>query len=382
LSFEVFIRASRYFVLKRLAAVLALTMLLNADAKAGFLQGPQTKGTVVEGQRTADSRSQGGQIAIELFGKTLRLHLSVGVLGILIILTLAILLAVAFAFALVARRRLRQVQEVNQKLETEIRERKRVEDEVNQLNTSLENRVAERTQEVQEANQQLAAMNKELETFSYSVSHDLRTPLRGIDGWSLALLEDYGGQLDERARGYLDRVRSETQRMGMLIDDLLQLSKVTRADMQRNPVDLAAIASSIAERLRETHPERRIEFRIAPGMTANGDEGLLRIALTNLLSNAVKFTGPRSEARVDFGQIRQNGESAFFIRDNGVGFDMTFANTLFGAFQRLHRASEFPGTGIGLATVQRVVRRHGGRVWAEAEVGKGATFYFTIGSAR
>jgi light-regulated signal transduction histidine kinase (bacteriophytochrome) len=361
-------------VLTRLAAVLALTLLLNYSVAGASPEIEKTKAA------EAASAEKGGEIRLTVFGKTLHLQLSVGILGLTVIFTQALLLGLAVLFAWIARRRLRQTEAAKRSLEIEVQERKRVEEQVIQLNASLESRVAERTREVQEANQQLAAMNKELEAFAYSVSHDLRTPLRGIDGWSLALLEDYGSQLDESARQYLERVRAETQRMGMLIDDLLQLSKISRTEMQWNPVDLTSIANGIAGELREAHPDRRIDFTIAPGLMAQGDAGLLQIVLTNLLSNAVKFTGGRPEAKVQFGQSR-NGESAFFVSDNGVGFDMAFAGTLFGAFQRLHKASEFPGTGIGLATVQRIIHRHGGKVWADAKVDEGATFHFTVRAA-
>jgi PAS domain S-box-containing protein len=254
----------------------------------------------------------------------------------------------------------------------DVTERMRAENEIRRLNEELEQRVRDRTAE-------LEAANRELEAFSYSISHDLRAPLRGIDGWSLALAEDYGGQLDARAQQYLERVRSETRRMGTLIEDLLELSRLTRSDMRRQAVDLSMIAEDIAVRLIAANPSRRIEFQIDPGMTAHGDAGLLEAALTNLLGNAVKFTGPRDVGRIHFGLCEQKGAAAFFIRDNGVGFDMSYAGKLFGAFQRLHKASDFPGTGIGLATVQRIIHRHGGRVWADAGVDQGATFYFTIG---
>jgi len=253
----------------------------------------------------------------------------------------------------------------------DITDRKRADEEIRRLNAELEQRVLRRTA-------QLEASNKELEAFAYSVSHDLRAPLRGIDGWSLALVEDYGRQLEQRGIEYLNRVRSETQRMGHLIDDLLQLSRITRSEMHRDAVDLSLTAESIAARLREAHPQRRLDFAIRPGLTALGDAHLLEIALTNLLHNAVKFTGPRVLARIEFESIERDGETAFAVRDNGVGFDMAYASTLFGAFQRLHSDAEFPGTGIGLATVQRVIHRHGGRVWAEAEPDRGASFYFTI----
>ena len=250
--------------------------------------------------------------------------------------------------------------------------RRQAEKQIRQLNRRLEQRVKDRTA-------QLEVVNRELEAFAYSVSHDLRAPLRGIDGWSLALLEDYGAQLDERAHKYLSRVRSETQRMGMLIDDLLQLSRVTRLEMHQGPVDISAIASDIAAKLREANPERQIDFVIVQHMTAYGDARLLEIALTNLMDNAVKFTGTRPTARIEVGETWRDGKPAFYVRDNGVGFEMKHATTLFGAFQRLHKVSEFPGTGIGLATVKRVVHRHGGEVWADAELGVGATFGFTLG---
>jgi light-regulated signal transduction histidine kinase (bacteriophytochrome) len=256
----------------------------------------------------------------------------------------------------------------------DVTERKLAELEVSRLNAELEQRVRQRTLE-------LEASNRELEAFAYSVSHDLRAPLRGIDGWSLALLEDYSALLDGSGQQYLNRVRTETQRMGNLIDDLLQLSRVSRGEMKLDQVDITALAGRIVDRLRDAQPKRSIEFAIEPGLVAFGDARLLEIALTNLLSNAVKFTGAQNPALIEFGKIEKDGEMAFYVRDNGAGFDMAYAGNLFGAFQRLHKVTEFPGTGIGLATVQRIVRRHGGRVWADARVNRGATFCFTLGVA-
>jgi len=256
----------------------------------------------------------------------------------------------------------------------DVTERKLAELEVSRLNAELEQRVRQRTLE-------LEAANRELEAFAYSVSHDLRAPLRGIDGWSLALMEDYAASLDDGARQYLNRVRAETQRMGSLIDDLLQLSRVSRGEMKLDHVDLTTLANQIVARLRDAQPERPLEFVIEPELVALGDSRLLEIALTNLLNNAVKFTGTRNQAVIEFGRLDKEGEMAFYVRDNGVGFDTAYAGNLFGAFQRLHKVTEFPGTGIGLATVQRIVRRHGGRVWAEARVNRGATFSFTLGAS-
>jgi PAS domain S-box-containing protein len=259
-------------------------------------------------------------------------------------------------------------------LSIDITERQQAEEAIRTLNLQLEHYVRERTS-------QLVAANREMESFSYSVSHDLRAPLRGIDGWTMAFLEDYGHLLDDKGQKYLDRVRTETQRMGGLIDDILSLSRVSRAEIHREPVDLTALAQTIAARLRETEPERQAEFVIQEGLTVEGDPRLLEIALVNLLNNAWKFTGGSPTASIEFGRMQQEEHFAFFVRDNGTGFDMTYAHKLFGAFQRFHKASEFPGTGIGLATVQRIVHRHGGRIWADAAVDRGATFYFTLQEA-
>jgi len=226
---------------------------------------------------------------------------------------------------------------------------------------------------------QIEAANEELEAFSYSVSHDLRAPLRAVDGFSQAVLEDYAGRLDDQGKDYLNRVRAATQRMGYLIDDMLTLSRVTRVEMQRGTVDLSALAADVFAELQKSEPERKVDWRIEPGLIAQGDAQLLRVALVNLLGNAWKFTGKTATARIEFGAMR-NADNAmeFFVRDNGAGFDMAYADKLFGAFQRLHLASEFPGTGIGLATVQRIIHRHGGQVRGVGMPGQGATFYFTL----
>ena len=228
---------------------------------------------------------------------------------------------------------------------------------------------------------QLEAANAELQAFSYSVSHDLRAPLRSIDGFSLALVEDYAPQLDEPARDYLNRIRAAAQRMGELIDALLILSRVTRAELRRLPLNLSALAEAVAAELRQREPGHAVELTIAPGLTAEGDPSLVRNVLENLLSNAWKFTAGCHPARIEFGRLPDDGVGdgpVFFVRDNGAGFDMTYADRLFGAFQRLHDQRTFKGTGVGLATVQRIILRHGGRVWGEAQVGAGATFYFTL----
>jgi two-component system NtrC family sensor kinase len=225
---------------------------------------------------------------------------------------------------------------------------------------------------------ELERKNKELEAFSYSVSHDLRAPLRSIDGFSAALLEGYAGQLDAKGRDYLARVRAAARRMGQLIDDLLQLSKVGRAELRRQRVDLSELVATVAAELRQTNPERQVRTLIPAGVVANGDRRLLQIVLENLLGNAWKFSADAAEAVVEFGVAEADGAPAYFVRDNGAGFDMAFAERLFTPFQRLHLQSRFPGTGIGLATVQRIVDRHGGRVWAQSIVNHGATFLWTL----
>jgi light-regulated signal transduction histidine kinase (bacteriophytochrome) len=272
-------------------------------------------------------------------------------------------------------------------LRAEVVERQQAEQRAHKLNQGLQQAIVE-----------LKAVNKELEAFSYSVSHDLRAPLRSIDGFSQALLEDCLEQLDTHGQDYLRRIRSATQRMGQLIDDLLTLARVTRSEMQKASVDLSQLASRICTQLQQAYPERQVEFAIQKDLVAYGDRHLLQVVLDNLLNNAWKFTSRYPQARIEFGVMRaertsetnlsetnpsetnpqENGIPVYFVRDDGVGFDMTFIDKLFKPFQRLHGMQEFPGNGIGLATTQRIIHRHGGRVWAEGALGQGATFYFTL----
>jgi PAS domain S-box-containing protein len=225
------------------------------------------------------------------------------------------------------------------------------------------------------------AANRELEAFSYSVAHDLRAPLRSIDGFSQALLEDYNDKLDDEGRSHLKRVRNAAQRMALLIDDLLKLSRLTRSELRRERVDLSALVRAAGDKLAESAPGRAVELQVAGELWVNADARLLGVVVDNLLDNAWKFSRSRSPAQVQFGVEEVDGAPAFFVRDNGVGFDMSYVDKLFGVFQRLHAVHEYEGAGIGLATVQRVVHRHGGRTWARGELDHGATFYFTLGEA-
>lgn len=254
----------------------------------------------------------------------------------------------------------------------DITERKEAERKLQEYREHLEEMVEERTINLTE-------VNRELESFCYSVSHDLRSPLRSIDGFSLALLEDYGDKLETDAQDYLGRVRASTQRMGQLIDDLLKLSRVVRSDMKMLNVDMASLARKVERQLCERYPERKVEFIVNENLCANGDSRLLLAMLENLLGNAWKFTAKKDNARVEFGESEQDGRKVYFIRDNGAGFDESYVHKLFEPFQRLHSMQEYEGTGVGLATVQRIIRRHGGDVWAEGKINQGATVYFTLG---
>jgi PAS domain S-box-containing protein len=266
---------------------------------------------------------------------------------------------------------LRELQESNASLGAEILERKRAEAEILRLNASLEQRIQERTN-------QLESANHELEAFSYSVSHDLRAPLRSIAGFSQILLEDYSGQLDSTAQNYLNRIHFAIQHMSHLIDALLKLARITRSEMQIGEVDLCELARTIMDELRSTQPERQVDVRIPAKLILRADLSLINIVLDNLLRNAWKFTRNCLFAQIELGSFQKDGKEVFFVRDNGIGFDMVYANKLFRPFERLHGSQEYEGTGIGLAMVNRIIQRHGGQVWAEGEIDKGATFYFNV----
>jgi len=254
---------------------------------------------------------------------------------------------------------------------SDVSDRRRAEEEIRTLNSELEQRVAMRTMELERVNQ-------ELETFAYSVSHDLRAPLRAVDGFSKVLLHDYAEKLGEDGRHYLERVRAGAVRMGTLIDEILKLSRLSRQRFDREPIDITALAREIVAELSSLESDRQVEVEIEDGLVAEADRGLVQSVLQNLLDNAFKFTAKTKRAQVHFGAVEQDGVPVYFVADNGAGFDMAHAKGLFRPFQRLHRESEFPGSGIGLATVVRAVHRHGGVIWAHGAVNEGATFHFTL----
>lgn len=304
------------------------------------------------------------------------------------------------------RCRTSDLQHANEHLELEISERQQAEDLLRQARDNLEKRVQERTSKLAAANAdlirevserkraeddirklngqlvqqtaQLTASNKELEAFSYSVSHDLRAPLRGIDGFSQAVLEDYADKLDDAGKSYLQRVRAASQRMSQLIDAMLNLARLTRAEIRSQTLDMSGMVNAILDDFQKMDPERQVECVVAKNLFATADPQLIRAVLENLLGNAWKFTRHREYARIEFGYEPYKGQPAYFVKDNGAGFDMTYAHKLFGAFQRLHAYTEYPGVGVGLATVHRIIQRHGGQIWADGSVGEGAIFHFTL----
>ena len=318
----------------------------------------------------------------ETTNDALNLGISIAVVGMAVIAVVGLIVGIALT------QRLTQLSEISRlyaRGDLSVRSSIKGHDEVAELGRAfnemaknleqhrlhLQDLVAERTSELEAANQ-------ELEAFSYSVSHDLRAPLRGIDGFSQALLEDNLEQLDEQGQAYLHRIRKAAGHMSLLIVDLLKLARTTQAPMAYQSVDLTKMAQKIIRELAESQPQREVSIKIEDGLSIPADPNLMKIALDNLLGNAWKYTDKQPEARIEFGCTQKQGDETFFIKDNGVGFDMRHADKLFGSFQRLHKTSEYEGTGIGLATVQRIIHRHGGRIWGEAELNKGASFFFTI----
>jgi light-regulated signal transduction histidine kinase (bacteriophytochrome) len=303
------------------------------------------------------------------------LNLTIGAMGVLVISLLAILLAAAVLLALLARRRTRQAESANRELTTEIGERRRAEEEVSKLNAELEHRVVARTG-------QLDAANKELEAFSYSVAHDLRAPLRHINGFSKILQDDYSTALDATAQHYLKSIQDGAKNMGRLVDDLLKMGQIGRQELVCRPTDLNSLVRRALQDLQPECEGRQIEWRIGELPSVDCDSGLIRQVFANLLSNAVKYTRPREKAVIEVGQVTTDGAPTVFVRDNGAGFDQKYAHKLFGVFQRLHSAEQFEGTGVGLATAHRIVQKHGGRIWAQAEVDKGATFFIALAASQ
>lgn len=271
-----------------------------------------------------------------------------------------------------------QTEKVNEELREEVNRRRLAESELRTAHAELEEKVEERTVELRNANSQLENANRELNEFAHSVSHDLRAPLQIVDIFSGLLSEERGAQLGREGKEYVSRIQDAGRRMSELIQDLLQLSRVSQHELHREPVDLSAVVRDINATLHTRHPEREIELEVEDGLVAHCDARLVRIALENLLDNAWKYTKQTDNAHIEFGKIDREGRSVYYVKDNGIGFDMAAAGKLFAPFQRLHTQGPFPGTGIGLTTVMRIVRRHGGMVWGESQPGKGATFFFTL----
>jgi light-regulated signal transduction histidine kinase (bacteriophytochrome) len=300
------------------------------------------------------------------------LTLSLGAMGVLVILLLTILLAAAVLLALMAIRRRRQAEAANRELTREVSERRRAEQEVNKLNADLERRVAEQTAQLRGANQQL-------EAFSYSIAHDLKAPLRAISGFSTMLVEDYGPKLDGEALQYVRTIGKSVNAMRQLIDDLLEFSRHGFKELVPSDIDMSGLVSSVLEELQRATPERQLEWRVQSLPPVRGDRAMIRQVWVNLLSNAVKFSGNSGSAWVEVGCAETGKQqNTYYVKDNGAGFDMKYVDKLFGIFQRLHSGEDFEGTGVGLSIVQRVVQRHGGRVWAEGKINEGATFHFTL----
>lgn len=267
-------------------------------------------------------------------------------------------------------------------LNAEIAEREKTEQEIRALNQTLENRVNERTAELEKRSQELETALNELESITYTISHDLRAPLRAVNGFARILQLDYGHLLDEQGHSHLERMRSAAQQMGELIDSLLTLSRLTHRDIRPTEVDLSKIARQVTDRLRASEPNRRVEIVIAKNIFAHADPSLMQNVMEHLLANAWKFSRPNQSSRIEFGALICDDRPTYFVRDNGVGFDMQHAKKLFGTFQRLHHVDDFPGIGIGLAVIHRILQRHNGRIWAESEPGQGATFYFSLGAVK
>ncbi len=386
LSLGKFLRSSRA-VPQAVAVVLILTILATSyyiwvageAEQLALLVGGVAVGTMVILPWGGGPQSVVAAASIMAFGvgvgagATVTVSLGILTMALISVASLSVVGALLLdrsRFALF--RHARALSEANAALTREVDERQQAEAQIQVLNAELEIRVAERTA-------QLEAANGELEAFSYTVSHDLRAPLRAIDGFAEALLDEYATTLDAQGRRYLDRIRTGTRRMGQLIDALLTLARVSREEMTVDSVNLSDLACSIAADLQEGQLQRQVEFVIPPGLVVRGDAHLLRVALENLLGNAWKYTRENRTARIEFGNFEHNHRVEYFVRDDGAGFDMAHADKLFRAFQRLHTEHQFEGTGVGLATVRRIIVRHGGEVWAEAELGKGATVFFTLG---